>query len=127
VFIGGGRDRSWRGSTQGLQYRAGQDRWEAAGAAWGDGVTFASLAALQAHVYLFGNSLPPLRSVPCVGVPWTPLPTEGFQTGLRFASVEAVGGHICVVAGRSLPNAVRARHASCLARLLCCTAAWPWL
>lgn len=107
IFVCGGRDHSWRGSTMGLQYCPARDCWSSAGAPLRDGVTFASVASLGETCFLFGNSLPPLSSIPNSEAAWEPLPTAPFTTGLQFAAVEAVGDRIVVAGGRSLPNKAR--------------------
>lgn len=104
IFVCGGRDQSWRGSTMGLHYCPARDSWSPSGASLRDGVTFASVASLGETVFLFGNSLPPLSSIPNSDTAWKPLPTAPFTTGLQFAAVEAVGDKIFVAGGRSLPN-----------------------
>jgi hypothetical protein len=107
IFVCGGRDHSWRGSTMGLLYWPARDCWSPYGAPLRDGVTFASVASLGETVFLFGNSLPPLSSIPSSETAWTPLQSAPFITGLQFAAVEAVSDKIFVAGGRSLPNKVR--------------------
>ena len=107
IFVCGGRDHSWRGSTMGLQYCPARDCWSSAGTQLRDGVTFASVASLGETCFLFGNSLPPLSSIPNSETAWVPLPTAPFTTGLQFAAVEAVSESIVVAGGRSLPNKAR--------------------
>lgn len=106
VFVGGGRDYSWRGSCCGLRYSPGDDAWVAAGPALRDGVTFASVASIGNTVYMFGNSHPPACSAVCTDSSWKSLPVHNFYAGLQFAAVEAVAGEIWVAGGRSLPNKV---------------------
>lgn len=106
VFVGGGRDYSWRGSCCGLRYSPGDDTWAAAGPALRDGVTFASVASIGDTVYMFGNSHPPACSAVCNDNSWQSLPVHNFHAGLQFAAVQAVAGEIWVAGGRSLPNKV---------------------
>eukprot|EP00892_Ulva_mutabilis_P003203 jgi/Ulvmu1/12884/UM098_0072.1 len=106
VFVGGGRDYSWRGSCCGLRYSPADDAWAQAGPTLRDGVTFASVASVGDTVYMFGNSQPPVSSAVCSDGSWQALPVHNFHAGLQFAAVEAVGGQIWVAGGRSLPNKV---------------------
>lgn len=106
LFVGGGRDYSWRGSCCGLRYSPGDDTWAGAGPALRDGVTFASVTSIGDTVYMFGNSHPPASSAVCTDSAWQPLPVHNFQAGLQFAAVQAVAGEIWVAGGRSLPNKV---------------------
>lgn len=106
IFVGGGRDYSWRGSCCGLRYSPGDDVWSPAGPTLRDGVTFASVASIGNTVYMFCNSQPPVCSVVGSDGSWQSLPVHNFHAGLQFAAVEAVGGEIWVAGGRSLPNKV---------------------
>lgn len=106
IFVCGGRDNSWRGSTIGLQYCPARDSWSQLGAPLRDGVIFASVAAVGQTVFLFGDCVPPLSSVPSSDAAWRSLPAAPFPGGLQFASVETVNDKILVAGGRSLPNKV---------------------
>jgi hypothetical protein len=90
----------------GLMYSPARDCWSPCGSPLRDGVTFASVASLGQTVFLFGNSLPPLSSIPNVETAWTPLQSSPFTTGLQFAAIEAMSDKIFVAGGRSLPNKV---------------------